>query len=1173
MHKRYKWTNKFLHVSSIMIFSLAFNLLTYAQSTENDKRDITVSISASNTPLLAVLKSIEKQTGLRFNYSNERVDVKRLVSMRQEKVPLSSALSALFAPINCSWKVIDKNIFIIGSDRKNADDTFSNGRASDSSFTLSGRITDTDGNPVPGATIAVKDDTKGTTSNADGNFTLSNFIKGSLIQVSSIGFETRELRVNESKLLVRLNLLVSKLGAISVVSTGYQQLPEERATGSFALLNNRQISRSVSTDVLTRLKGMTSGLLIDPTNAEGGNPGVSIRGQSTIFANTTPLIILDNFPYDGDINNINPNDVESITVLKDAAAASIWGVRSGNGVIVITTKKGRYNVPLKVEFNANVTVSQRPDLFYNQNFLGSSEFVDLEKTLFTQGYYDNDINNLFGTYTPLSPVVDILTKERAGEIASKDADAMIKGLATHDVRRDLSKYFYRPAVNQQYAISLSGGGEKASYYFSTGYDRNLSSQVGTKNDRLTVNYLSKFTPVDKLEVTVGLMYTQANAENDKTLGQISTGGFKAYSIYPYAKLADEQGNPLSIVKDYNSDYVKSAVAAGFLDWQFFPLQELRDKDNMINSKSNDIRVTSGIKYNIMNGLSIEVNNLYQRGTTTMDDLASERGYFARNEINRYSILTNGLVTGYNIPKGGILNTSDGNFSSNTIRLLANLNHNWGDHSIAMIAGLEAKEVKSDTRSNTLYGYDESTATSKQINPLSYFFPLNPYGAGQIPVNAVIQSTIDRYRSYFANVAYTFRERYTISGSGRIDQSNLFGVKTNQRSVPLWSAGVSWNVANEKFYNINWLPMLKFRATYGYNGNINKTVTAYTTATLYPNVDYNGIPYDVATILLPGNPELRWEKIGIVNLGLEFGTRNARITGSLEYFHKNGKDIIGDAAVPSSTGFTSIRGNFANINGRGVDIVLNTLNIDKAVKWQSTFLFSYVTDKVTKYTGETQAGLTRRIDLLEGRPIRSIFSLPWGGLDPLTGNPRGYLADTLTQDYGTLNNMLLKDKVFSGSAQPTIFGSFINTITWKNLSLSFNIIYKARYYFRRNSIMYNSLFYSWLGHSDFSKRWQGKGDVTDVPSMPNNTDPARDNFYANSEVLVERGDHIRLQDIRLSYEFTRTSQRKLPFAYLQLYLYANNLGILWKANNKGIDPDYQMSYPAPRSIAIGLRSYF
>jgi hypothetical protein len=441
-------------------------------------------------------------------------------------------------------------------------------------------------------------------------------------------------------------------------------------------------------------------------------------------------------------------------------------------------------------------------------------------------------------------------------------------------------------------------------------------------------------------------------------------------------------------------------------------------------------------------------------------------------------------------------------------------------------------------------------------------------------------------SYFINAAYTYNTRYTLSVSGREDEANLFGVKTNEKGTPLWSAGAAWLLSNESFYKLLWLPELKLRTTYGCNGNISRLASAYTTATFNPA---NTTPLTEAYILTPPNEKLRWEKVNVLNAGIDFKTQNNILSGTVEWYSKRSTNLMGQAAIDPTLGLADFSGssfyygNVAAMKGNGIDVELNSYILDKKFKWFTTVLFSKASSKVTKYLlPENTAGYVylpvsqNNINPVEGRPVFSVYSYRWLGLDPATGDPLGYYNGGSSKDYNSIYTQTSLDTmVFNGAAQPAYFGAVRNSFTWKNISVSANISYKFGYYFRKPSINYYSLFSTWNGSGDYANRWQKPGDekITNVPSLvyPANSD--RDFFYEYSEILVEKGGNIRLEDVTVSYDIDRQQWHQLPFKHCRFYLYSSNLCGLWVANKYDIYTYYIKVTKQSLALSMGVNINF
>ncbi|MET0393293.1 MAG: SusC/RagA family TonB-linked outer membrane protein [Chitinophagaceae bacterium] len=1138
-----------------------------------------ITLNERNANLEKVFRSIHWQSGFQFIYNDETMEKARPVTIQVKDATLDEVLALCFKGQPLEY-TMQNNAVVVKPKQPALPVTTPEAPLP---LDVRGRVVNENGDPVAGATVKVKGTDKGTSTNENGEFVLTGIGADATLVISGVNIETFETKVGgRTSFMLTAKIKVTESEAV-VVNTGYQQVPKEQSTGSVVVIDNALINRRVSTNILDRLDGVTSGLAFNrnfqianvnaTTSFQPNQSAITIRGRSTINANPNSLIVVDNFPYEGDLSTINPNDVESITVLKDAAAASIWGAFSGNGVIVITTKKGRYNQPVKVMLNSNVTIANKPDLYYVPG-ISTSDYIDVERYLYGKGFYTSTLAN---GYTTVSPVVSILAAQTAGTMTPSAATAAIDALRELDSRDQVGEYLYRKEINQQYVLNLSGGGYNNRYFISAGLDKNQYNLINNDYQRTSIRGSNTVSLLkQKLEITTDIAFTQSVNS--------TRNGIEAVGPWPYLQIADADGNALVVPYSggYRKSYTDTTGKGLLLDWTYRPLDEAKLGNR--KRRITDYHIGLNMKYRIIAGLDVQLMYQYNKGTTENKDYYSQQTFFTRSMINSFSRVnfTSGTIT-RPIPLGGILDRYVNNYKSNNVRVQANYAHTWnGVHELTALAGADVRDYDGDIYSNRLYGYDPSTGSAALVDYTGQFQQYATVNTMSIFSNLSNFGVANNYISYFANAGYTYSRRYTVIASARRDESNLFGVKTNQKGVPLWSAGASWVVSNEKFYKAGWLPYLKLRFSNGYQGNINKDVAAVTTAT-YPgtNNSYGAIQAYINN--LP-NAALRWEKVNQVNAGIDFGSKNNRIGGSIDYFIKKGTDLIAASPLDPTTGATTFTGNTADIKGRGVDLVLNTKNITGVFKWNTTFLFSYAKDKVTAYKVATGAvssyiGNTGVLSPIIGRPLYSVYSVGWAGLDA-NGNPQVIRDGKVSTEYSALfNSTDLKNLVYNGPMNPPVFGSLRNTLEWKQLSLSFLITYKFGHYFRRNSLNYGSLFNNTAGRDnpDYENRWQKPGDeaFTNVPSMIYPANSARDAAYLGSEILVEKGDHIRLQDIQLNYTLTPRQVRKLPFQSVNFYVYMNNIGILWRANDHHIDPDYvPMSgyplYPNPRSIAFGIR---
>ncbi len=954
-----------------------------------------------------------------------------------------------------------------------------------------------------------------------------------------------------------------------VVSTGYQTLPKERATGSFTKVDSATLSLQAGPNIINRLQGVASGLLLENNP---NRPALTIRGISSFEGPKQPLIVVDNFPYEGDIGNINPNDVASITLLKDAAAASIWGTRAGNGVIVITTKKGSPNGHMKVSATANTTVMGKPDLFYLPQ-MSSSDFIDVETLLFNNGfYYENSDDK-----AALSPAVELLIAKRDGTISPEAADAAIAKLRTADVRNNFGKYFYQKGVNRQYAVNLSGGGNAANYYLSVGYDDN-TSQLGAVYHRFTMRTQSVYKPVTGLQLTVALNYTDTRSASGKPgYGDITT--IMGNGLYPYAQFVDGTGNALSLIKDYRETFVDTAGRGRLLDWHYYPLTDYRHSTSRL--LTTDLLANIGVSYSVARGLDVSVNYNYEKETQSNPELHDAQSYFARNLVNLFTQINNddGSIS-YPIPRGGISDLKQASTKINNIRGMLNFNRKWGSHSVTALAGWEVRESRGSSNRFRTYGYDNAILTFAPVDYTGFYTQYNSGYVNSIQDNTAFNATLNRFVSGYTNASYTFRNCYTLSGSVRKDASNLFGVESNQKGVPLYSAGMAYDVSKEPFYHLAWLPYLKGRLTYGFSGTVDPSRSAVTTMGYITDANFTHLTY--GNISQIANPKLTWERTKTVNAGVDFGTRKDWLSGSIDYYLKNGLDLFGPQPVDITTGLQRpyLTTNVASMRGHGLEADLQLRPVSKAVVWKMNLLFNYNLSKVKDYfvyadIGDYYVG-SPSLTPIPGKAVYSILSYRWGGLNA-NGDPQGYLSGKPSTDYLaiTSDSTHIADLVYSGPSAPPVYGSVLNSVTFRSFTLTANIGYRLGYYFRKTSINYTSLFYGWNGNSDYADRWQQPGDEvhTNVPSVVYPVNNLRDRFYQYSEALVRKADNVRLQFVNLDYLLTKQVWKRLPFENVHVYVYGSNLGILWKANKGKIDPDYPNSLPPATNITFGITLNF
>jgi len=1207
---RHRWISPYsMLVMKITTFLLLIGCLHANADTYGQK----VTLSERNISLERAISILKEQTGYDFLYGADLRANELKVNIEAKNQDLSAVLNRMFAQNSFDYTISDKTVVISSKLEKD-----------NQQKTIQGKVLDENRKPLASATVHVIGGIM-TTTNPDGMFTLENVGNDATIRITYMGYDTRTIKASGIKGFLEVIMRQSEntLSEANVVSAGYYQLPKERATGSFAHVDNELFNRNVGPDVITRLKGVTTSTIFAEVNqvprymSPADNTGgvirkvnvlnrLQIRGISTLTIQTPfdagtpgriPLVILDNFPYEGDINQLNPNDVESVTLLKDAAAASIWGSRASSGVIVITTKKGALEQPLRISVNSNVTIKERPNLFYAP-FMNSSDYIDIEKYNFENGVYDL----LDPVFESVSPVVDLLFKKRAlpsNDQAGRAAlDAQIDQYRGYDRRKDISKYLYRNAVLQQYSANLSGGGRQFSYFFSGGYDHNTDSEVNVYYRRKNLRSSMNFKPLKNLDLNADIRYMNGLYH--------SPGGFDSdqrilldldtKNPYPYLRLVDENGEPIEADNAFvagNRNYRHTAGNGRLLDWRYFPLNEISSTYG--ESNNQEILMNFGVNYTIIPAIKASLNYQYSNSNDEAIQFVSRNSYFMRDFVNSHATYDKLDVTApatFHIPIGDGIQQRSNPRTSNSLRGQLNFDKTFNKmHQVNALIGLERSEaeITGSAFIYQLYGYSNDPTRSSSV-PYGQNVSLLNGLAGEYEFSgatALNPTFIDRKTSAFMNASYSYANRYILTVSARNDASNIYGIAASDRIKPNWSIGGAWNVHQERFFIPGLLQTLKLRATYGYMGNINNTIAAY------PIINYSA-PHNItklpfATVGTAPNSGLEPERTGMFNVGADFSLKGNRLSGTLEWYQKSSKNLIAPTPVDNSVGYQSVMANSANLKTNGVDVELRSINVQNSTfQWTSNLLFSYTRSKVTKYllhNGELAeryiprygSGLILPV-YREGYDPFSIYTFRFAGLEAQTGDPLGYdINGNISKDYSSIVRFSkFKDLEFHGPINPVYYGAFRNTVQWKSFSLSANILYNFKYKLSRGIGAGQSNLFVSTGYSypDYANRWQKPGDENKfnvVPSIrPGERDPYRDQFYGASSARVISGDHIRLEDIRLDYRIPTFNK---VLRHLQVYCNITNLGIIWRANKFGIDPGSLYEPPAPKTYTLGFNASF
>ena len=1058
-----------------------------------------------------------------------------------------------------------------------------------------GVVTDENNYVLPGVAIIEKGTSNGVISDFDGNYSIKTSGPEAILIFSHVGYLTQEITVN-TQFEINVKLLLNANQLDEVVVTGYQELARERSSGSFSKANLDVVkSRSTSTNILDRLDGLIPGLVINnaPNSEENGNNSVLIRGLNSINSNRQPLFVVDGVAITN-ISLINPQDVESLYVLKDATAASIYGSRATNGIIVITTKKGTYNNKIQIDYDSYINFQGKPDLDYLPR-LNSQEFIQTARELFdpVQNPYSDISTYLDSGSRAVPPHEQILYDLDNGLINSATADARLNELANFDNLGQIEDLFYRNATLQNHTISARGGSKKHTFYGSFAYTDTRNNVPKDKNEAYKLNLNQEFKFNDHVSIRLITDLTNRRARGKKPL---SING----RTLPYVRFQDQAGNNLStnFMQNFSDEQLPGFENATGISLQYVPLDEV--DAGFTKGDDFNARMNLGLGINIFKGLKFQGRYGYVHGNAFNESFDNENSYTVR--LERAQFVEAGPV--YRLPEtGGHYAVENLRQRDWLLRNQLNYNNSWLEekHQLSLLLGQESQESFSEFERRFVRGYDPRLLTAAfvdietlTIDGLSN--PIIPTVGGQSKLSVFGEripfrrlEDISRTLSYYGNIGYVFDTKYVFNGSWRIDKSSLFGIDKSAQNRPIWSVGGKWLLGKETFMeSANWINELSLRTSYGITGNAPTPGTASSFDILSPlTSSFDG--ETTLSISSPANKKLTWESTENINFGLDFRFLNNRINGSVDYYRKKTTDLIGIIDNNILNGFSSITGNLGDMENTGLELSLNTLNITTDnFFWNSALNFAYNKNIITKLNNATPlltADNLVRARFVEGQSAFTVYAYDFAGLDNL-GDPQIRLADgTISKDPQA---GLAEDVRYMGTYLPKVTGGFSNTFGFKGFTINANVVYSLgavlkvdvprvfRNYTGGRFVSGAGSFTNGNPHPEILNRWRQPGDEnnTNVPSYVGDSsiNSFRRNlrFYTESDINVVSADYIKLRDITFSYAVPKVVNNILDTDEISFRLQLSNV-MLWKANNKNIDPEFHDSFLGTRSSIFNQKT--
>lgn len=1036
--------------------------------------------------------------------------------------------------------------------------------------TLRGMVSDEQGEPLPGAhvkEIPLREGQSITSvaTDVNGHFTITLGEDITHLEVSFIGYDQQIVPLTEGD-SYHIQLIPSDELLDEVVVTGYQSLSRERATGAFS---------KIGADKLELKRPSSLGNLLEGEVA-GYNRGL-IRGATSMNGMTSPLYVVDGFPVENtryssngslveNLPDLNIEDIDNITVLKDAAAASIYGARAANGVIVITTKKALRG-KTRVTFSSSVAVT--PYNYYTGNLADAATMIDIERE-----WAMNNPNLQGDNAAPYaasilsravypSDGIRTLLKGYAGELTTSQVDDTLHELSSRGYRYydDLERYAARDAVTQQYNLSFSKGTEGNQFKASITYRHNDASDIYSESESVGLNIFNTTRINDFIHLDVGSWLNYGNGTR-QTYSPLSPG----YSYLPYNYLMNGDGTHYTrTVADRSSEsYQNTLEQYGLYNMDITPLDEMA----MNHRKNRELssRTFARLAIQITPWLRYRPQFQYEHGTFRANQLNDKNSISVRSRVNSFASADGEGEVTYNLPYGHIYQTEDQYSQAYNFRQQLDFSRTFNDlHDLVAIVGSETRHMKVEYTGNNLYNYDPemlsyTAVDGNALSSVSTILGGNSWNNSNMTTHREI---VNRFVSIYGNAGYTYDSRYNATASIRWDRSNLWGTHSRYQNKPLWSLGAGWNIFRESFFDLEEVNSLKMRLSYGIGGNIAKDAAPYMTARYSNNYNVGGRYGSVST---RPNPELSWEKTTTTNIGVDFALFDNRLNGSIDYYNKYGEDLLANTmGVPTEGfGYNTYSINNGEMRNRGLEISLSgDLIRTRNFNWNASLLAAHNKNEVT-YVNVKAPVYILQLDYPEaypivGNPYNALYAYRWAGLNEV-GLPR---VEDAEGNATTANPSTLDAIELAGSTVPSLSGSFSTGLRYKQLELSFLVVYEAGHK-QRNSFLptlgsaYSSAVGSYITslggavNRDIADRWRQPGDEeqTDIPAVVFAESP---NYLYDSGMIYSYADinvldmsNIRLANLAFTYRlpdsFTRKLQlnaARLQFNVENAYTFANS----------------------------------
>ncbi|WP_220392886.1 SusC/RagA family TonB-linked outer membrane protein [Chitinophaga lutea] len=1004
---------------------------------------------------------------------------------------------------------------------------------------VSGTVVDLGGKPVPGVTVVIEGTNKGTATGADGTFTLNDVAPGATLSFSFIGYQTQKVKAGSGPMTITIRENATELDQLVVV--GYGTRKKSDVTGAVSQVQVSKLENENPASVQDALRGNISGLSVSTSNSAKGGGDLVVRGRSSIHANPSPLIVLDGVIYPGALSDINPNDIQTIDVLKDASSAAVYGAKSAKGVVLITTKKGSKSKPT-ITLNANTGIST---LAMDQPLYDGPGFVrwrtDVMKSInaSAQPYRFDDPRTLPSNITidqwkaydnSQGDPIDIwMTRLKIFPVEVRNYKA---GKQT-----DWYSQMWQSGLRQDYTVSISGRKEDISYYISAGYVNNEGFIVGDKFKTFRTRINVEAKAAKWAVVGVNMQFA------DRDESQVPVDWGQMVNASPWGEKYKDDGVTL---RDSPNDDVGNNTNP-FLNNAY--TNRLQKYNTLFGSLYLKGDLPAGFSYQVNFTPNFEFERYFNANSAKDFRYAARKGYAVRREMNTYNWQIDNLLR---------------------------WNKTFGDHDFDVTLLMNAEKFQSWRNQMENEGFDPN-------DNLSW----HNIGSGIKPVISSFDS-ISTGDALMARLNYGFRQKYLLTASIRRDGYSAFGQRNPRASFP--AIGLGWVFTKESFVNLPWLNFGKLRASYGVNGNrdIGRYLALSDLSTgKYQYVMPNGTVVLVSQLYVNrmANPNLKWEKANSYNLGLDFSALRDRLSGSIEVYNKITKDLLILRTIPDVTGFTNVMDNLGEIQNKGVEITLNSVNVEtkSGFQWRTGFNFTLNRNKINHLYGPVDIkdadgkviGREERDDvanrLFIGHDMDEIWDMKilgiWQQSEAAEAAKFGVKpGDFKLQDTDGDGKFSDKDKIFQGYRSPRFRWTLRNDFSYRNFELSF-MLYSAWGQKEIYNVAKNNSGFIDRQNSYITPYWTPENPINDHARLFSNNGSIAFNVY-------RKASFVRLSTVALAYTVPRKLLERFGIESFKLYGNVSNVAMyqpdwhFWDAEYA-----YTANNPPARNYSLGLNVTF